>query len=146
MKKLFVFALVIAVVTLAGFWGGAKVCRMASGVGSSCFQGCDPSGAILSQDPAWRAYDSAFQNKTQTLCMQICRERAVLLDQIKNSSGPSLEISSKIDQIGQLQIALEKEVAQHIFEMKKRLPPDKAENFFRRLESRLRPFLDKNKK
>ncbi len=138
MKKLFVFTLVVSLVTLAGFWGGRQVCRMTSGMGSTCFPSCNPAGSILSQDPEWKALDTEFQDKTRALCMKICKERAALLEQIKIASEPTPEISARIEKIGQLQIDLEKQVAAHIFEAKKRMPPKNAKSFIRHLESQIR--------
>ena len=70
--------------------------------------------------------------------MKICKERAALLEQIKIASEPTPEISARIEKIGQLQIDLEKQVAAHIFEAKKRMPPKKAKSFIRHLESQIR--------
>ena len=123
MKKLLIFTVLISSLTLAGLWSGRKVCTVMSpadtGSIERAFSGL---GLSASETESLKKTESAFREELDTLCMQICQERANLLKQLKE--GISVENATrKVDAIGRLQILMEKKIINHLMELKKILTP-----------------------
>ena len=135
MKKLLIFTLIVSTVTLGGLWSGKKFCTMMS------MPAEDRSGQALyseigldaSQTQAVRKLEASFRKEADELCMQICRERMDLVDQMKDGRTSHETIDRKIEEIGQLQISLEKKVAAHILTINKSLTPSQSVAYLERI-------------
>jgi len=139
MKKLLFFAILISSLTLAGFWGGKKMC-MLMWPGS-----VNPSqswyfnlGLNNEQAESLKKMDFAFREKTDKICMRICKERIDLLNMMRNSKADPEAIYKKIEEIGTVQISLEKEIATHILQVKKDLTPEQSEAYLNKIREELR--------
>ncbi len=138
MKKLIIFTVLISAVTLAGFWGGRKVC-MLMWPGS-----VNPSGAWYfnlglspEQAESLKKLESGFRPDADKFCMRICKERMELLNLMRNPKAKPEEIYKKIEEIGALQVSLEKQIATHILEVKKDLTPEQSEAYLSRIQREL---------
>ena len=138
MRKLLIFTVLISAVTLAGFWGAKKVC-MLMWPGS-----LNPNriwysnlGLNPEQAESLKKVDSAFRGETDKVCMWICKERLELLNLMRNPKAKPEEIYKKIEEIGALQVSLEKQIATHILEVKKDLTPEQSEAYLNRIQREL---------
>ena len=138
MKKLLFFTAVIALVTLAGFFGGKKVCMM-MWPGS-----VNPSqawyfqlGLDAGQARELQGLESSFRKQADGLCMKICKERLALLRTMRQKDADPETVNHKIEEIGQLQFLLEKQIAAHILEVKKDLTPEQSQVYFDRIHQEL---------
>ncbi len=145
MKKLLFFTVLISAVTLAGFWGGRKVC-MLMWPGS-----VNPSGAWyfnlgLNQEQAesLKKLDSLFRKDTDKVCMRVCKERLELLNMMRDPKADPKVIYKKIEEIGALQVSLEKEIATHILKVKKDLTPEQSEAYLNTIRKELRESIKQN--
>src|SRR3989338_7299881 len=118
MKKLLIFTVIVAGLTLAGLWSGKKVCTMMSTTaGTRSNQALySEMGLDTSQIVSVKRQEASFRKEADAVCMKICQQRADLLEQIKTNRVSREAIDKKIEEIGALQIALEKKVIAHIFE------------------------------
>jgi Spy/CpxP family protein refolding chaperone len=139
MKKLLVFTVLVAAVTLAGFWGGRKVCMMLMWPGS-----VNPSqqwyfnlGLTAEQAASLKQLELSFRKDTDPLCIRICKERLELLKLMKSDRVDREAIYQKIEEIGALQTSLEKEIATHILEVKKDLTPEQSEVYIGHIREEL---------
>lgn len=139
MKKLLIFAVLISVVTLAGFWGGRKMCMM-MWPGS-----LNPSqswyfnlGLNPEQAQSLKNLDSAFRKDTDKVCMRICKERLDLLNMMRDPKTDPNAVYKKIEEIGALQVSLEKGIATHILKVKKDLSPEQSEAYLNTIRQELR--------
>ena len=134
MKKLLLFTASISVITLVGFFGGKEVCTMMSpmraGSSQSWYSGLGLSAA---QTESLKKTESSFRKNVDALCMRICQERADLLEQVKNGHMSSEIAYKKIEDIGQLQISLEKEVIAHILQVDKSLTPSQSKAYLEKI-------------
>lgn len=139
MKKLLIFTVLISAITLAGFWGGRKIC-MLMWPGS-----LNPSqswyfnlGMNAKQAESLKKLDSAFRKDTDKVCMRICKERLDLLNMMRDPNVKPDAVYRKIEEIGVLQISLEKEIATHILKVKKDLSPEQSEAYLNTIRQELR--------
>lgn len=65
--------------------------------------------------------------------MLICQERVRLLEQMKDKRVSSDILYRKTEEIGQLQISLEKKVIAHILEVDKSLTPSQSKAYLERI-------------
>lgn len=127
MKKIILFALLIAVVTTAGFWSARKVCPL-------CFipkQNHSYPKLELSgpQEKSVIQAENKFREYADKVCIKIC---ALRLEVIRMMAQPDVNkeaLNKKIEEVGQLQISLEKNVAEHVLEMKKHLTPEQSKQY-----------------
>ena len=135
MKKLIIFTVIVSVVTLGGLWSGRKFCTMISmPVGARSGQALySEMGLDASQTESVRKLEAVFRKEADTLCMRICRERVDLLKQLKDKRVSSGVIYAKVEEIGQLQISLEKKVIAHILQVNKTLTPSQSEAYLERI-------------
>lgn len=140
MKKLILFTALISAVTLAGFWGGRKVCMMLMWPGS-----VNPSAAWYfnlglspEQAESLKKLESGFRGHADQFCTRICKERLELLNLMRNPAAEPERIYKKIEEIGALQVSLEKQIATHILEVKKDLTPEQSQAYLNRIQEELR--------
>ena len=138
MKKLLVFTMLVSLVTLAGFFGGKKVCMM-MWPGS-----VNPSqawyfqlGLDARQARELQGLESSFRKEADGLCMKICQERLALLKMMRRKDTDPEAVNRKIEEIGQLQVLLEKQIAAHILEVKKDMTPEQSRVYFDRIHREL---------
>lgn len=138
MKKFFYFTLIVAVVTLAGFWGTRKICQS---VGMAPMHPTSQWYLSLKLDEReideFRQMEKAFHAKANPLCESICRMRLALFDRMQRGNSSASEAEAQIEEIGRLQVRLEKEIAAHIFEVKSKLNPAQQEIYFKQIRSGL---------
>ena len=145
MKKLLFFTVIISLVTLGGFFGGRKVCTM-MWPGS-----VNPSqawyfelGLNPQQAESLKKLETSFRDRTDKLCMTICEERLKLLNQMKDKSVDRQAVYRKIEEIGALQVSLEKEIATHILNVKDDLTPAQSQAYLDRIHEQFRDSLRKS--
>ena len=138
MRKLLFFAAFISVVTIAGFWGGQKVC-MLMWPGS-----VNPSrawyfnlGLNEQQAESLKRLESGFRKDADKFCMRICKERLELSNMMKDPKAKPELIYKKIEEVGALQVSLEKQIATHILQVKKDLTPEQSEAYLNRIHREL---------
>jgi len=137
MKKLLIFTLLIAAVTLAGLWSGRKVCTMMSPADSGAKQALNVAlGLSPAQTESFKKTESSFQKEIGTLCMQICREHANLLAQMKDGKISAQTADQKVEEIGGLQISLEKKIIAHIAQLDKILTPSQIKTYIDKIYQR----------
>jgi uncharacterized membrane protein len=138
MKKIVLLTLIISLATLAGYWGSKRIC----GLGSSCCPLKTRAFADLGLDPArqkqFDAMNLAFRKEADEICLRACRGRLEILDLIKQPGMDSEIISKKIEEVGALQILLEKKTAAHLLEVKKGLTPEQSVRYLARMDQELR--------
>ena len=138
MKKLLFFAILISGITLFGFWGGRKMC-MLMWPGS-----VNPSGAWYfnlglndKQADSLKRLESGFRKDADKFCMRICKERLELLNMMKDPKVKPDLIYKKIEEVGALQVSLEKQIATHILQVKNDLTPEQSEAYLNRIHREL---------
>lgn len=139
MRRLLLFAVLIAFVTLTGFWASQKMCSMAMCPMGYRAQGDGYSNLGLSakQVETLKKLDSAFRKSADQICIKVCKGRFELLRMLENPKADGKVIDQKVEEIGALQIALEKEVAKHILEVRKELTPEQTEKYLTQLRAKL---------
>ena len=145
MKKLLLFTTIISLVTLGGFFGGKKACMM-MWPGS-----VNPSqawyfelGLNKQQAESLKNLETSFRERTDKLCMTICAERLKLLNQMKGKNVDRPAVYRKIEEIGALQVSLEKEIATHILNVKDDLTPAQSQAYLDRIHEQFRDSLKKS--
>ena len=145
MKKLLIFSAVIAGVTLIGFWAGKKTCMM------MCQGPLKPNPYChfaLDLNPqqaqSLEKMESGFRKDADKICMQICKERWALVQLIGDKAASPDAINKKIEEIGAMQVSLEKEIAAHILEAQKTLTPQQSEAYLDRLKAELSQSIQKS--
>ena len=135
MKKLLIFTLIISSVTLGGLWSGKKFCTMMSmPVGARSSQAIySELGLDTSQTESVRRLEASFRKDADAMCMRICEERVRLLEQMKDKRVSPDVLYRKTEEIGQLQISLEKKVVAHILEVDKSLTPSQSKAYLERI-------------
>ena len=135
MKKLVIFTVLISAVTLGGLWSGRKFCTMVSmpagmrsGQALYSGMGLDPT-----QTESVNKFEASFRKEADALCMRICQERVRLLEQIKDKNVDPGTIDKKVEEIGQLQISLEKKVIAHILQVDKSLNASQSKEYLERI-------------
>ena len=139
MKKLLFLTVLISAMTLAGYWGGQKVCMMLMWPGS-----LNPSqawyfnlGLTPEQAQSLKQLESTFRKDTDKVCMRICKERLELLKLMRADKVDTEAVYKKIEEIGLLQVSLEKEIATHILEVKKDLTPEQSQSYLNHIREEL---------
>lgn len=123
MKKflfLVLFALVISLATLAAFCGGKQVCMMMSG-----------QSVLMSEKEA----DGPFLKEANALCMDICRERMNLMNLLGDKTARPEFIHKKVEEIGLMQTALERKIADHILAMRNRLSGEESQAYLKKIRA-----------
>lgn len=139
MKKLLIFTVLISVITLAGFWGGRKMCMlMWPGSVNPTQNWYFNLGLSPAQAESLKKLDSAFRKDTDKVCMRICKERLELLNMMRDPNIKPDAVYKKIEEIGTLQVSLEKEIATHILKVKKDLSPEQSEAYLNTIRQELR--------
>jgi hypothetical protein len=139
MKKLIMFTVLVSAVTLFGFWGASKICHMFMWPAT-----VNPSqawyfnlGLSPEQAESLKKLESSFRPNADQFCTRICKERLELLKLMRNPDATPDEIYAKIEEIGALQVFLEKQIATHILEVKKDLTPEQSDAYLKRIEREL---------
>ena len=139
MRKLLLFTVLISGVTILGFWGGRKACMHFMWPGS-----VNPSqawyfnlGLNPKQAEILKNLESGFRPDADKFCTRICKERLELLNLMRNPNTKPENIYQKIEEIGALQVALEKQIATHILEVKNDLTPEQSKAYLDRIEREL---------
>jgi len=139
MKKLIFFIALIALVTLGSFWGGKKMCMlMWPGSVNPSQNWYFALGLNSEQAEALKKLDGSFRQDADKLCMTICKERLELLNLIKAKNADQGVIHRKIEEIGKLQVLLEKQIANHILQVKKDLTPEQSNAYLERVHQEIR--------
>lgn len=139
MKKLIFFTILIALVTLGSFWGGKKVCMlMWPGSLNPSQSWYSAVGLSSEQADSLKKFDASFRQDADKLCMIICKERLEILNLMKSKNANQDAIYKKIEQIGDLQVFLEKQIASHILEVKKNLTPEQSQAYLDRVHQEIR--------
>ncbi len=133
MKKLLIFTLAVSIATLIGLWSGRKFCTMMPFVSSSSQALYSGMSLNSSQTESIRKLEDSFQKEADELCMKVCRERVDLISQIKNGQINREAIEKKVEEIGQIQILLEKQTAAHILDINKILTPSQSAVYLERI-------------
>ena len=145
MKKILMLSLVIAGATLIGFWGGKKTCMlMCQGplkANPYCHYALDLNPE---QAKSLEKLETSFRQDANKMCMQICKERWDLLRLMGDVSVSPDAINKKIEEIGAMQTALEKEIAAHILAAQKTLMPQQSQAYLARLKAELGQSIQKN--
>ena len=145
MRKLLLLTVVIAGVTLAGFWGGRKVCMLmwpGSLRPSQAWYG--HMGLSPSQTDALQKLDRAFREQTDRVCMKICRERLALLNLMRDPKADPQVIYHHIEEIGAIQVSLEKAIATHILTAKTVLTPVQSQAYLNRIQQQLHESIEQS--
>lgn len=136
MKKsiiLLFLVILIAAATLFSFWCGRQVCHAISGQ-KNLYAGMNLTSE---QQEKLKGIDAAFMKEADSVCMNVCRERVNLMNLVSAAQSDPALIHQKIDEIGSLQISLEKKVADHILEVKKTLTLQQSETYLKHLNEEL---------
>ena len=94
-------------------------------------------GMNAKQAEALKKLDSAFRKDTDNICMRICKERLDLLNMMRDPNVNSDAVYKKIEEIGAVQVSLEKEIATHILKVKKDLSPEQSEAYLNTIRQEL---------
>jgi len=138
MKKLILFTILISAVTAGSFWGSERLCMRMRAQDDFRF-GADWYAQLgLNKEEAgiFRKEDAVFRKETNRMCMELCKQRMELLDLLSRNAGES-KISQKMDSVGALQTALEKNMVKHILEIKSKLPGEKGKVYLAHLRQQL---------
>ena len=138
MKKLLIFAAVVAVATLLGFWGGMKTCVMMCGGMMKANPYCHYASDLDSgQAQSLGKLETDFRQGADKTCMRICKERWELLKLIEGNPADMQAINKEIEEIGAMQVSLEKDIAAHILEAQKTLTPQQSKAYMERMKAQL---------
>ena len=135
MKKLLIFTVIVSVVTLGGLWSGKKFCNMMSmPAGTRSGQALYAEmGLDASQTESVRKLEASFRKDADALCMRICQKRADLLKEMKDKHANQEVLYKRVEEIGQLQVVLEKKVISHILQVDKSLTPSQGKAYLERI-------------
>ena len=135
MKKLLILTLLVSFVTLGAFWMGKKTCGMMCSMGTQTQKAWYADlGLAAAQERSLRGSEASFRQKADSLCMQVCREKQNLLDSLADPNVDPKAVYQKIEQIGNLQTSLEKEVVVHIFNVQALLTPAQRKTYHDRIQ------------
>lgn len=138
MKRLLFLVALVSLVTLSGFWGAKKMCLMMWPGSLNPSQSWYYSlGLTPEQEASLKKIDALFRTKGDKLCMRICGERLGLLNLIRGKDPDRRLIHQKIEEIGRLQVELEKMIAEHILKVKNGLTPAQSEAYLHRVHEEL---------
>lgn len=138
MRKLIIFVAIVSAITLAGFWGGRKACMlMWPGSMNPSQNWYFALGLNAEQAKSLEKLESSFRKDTDDHCMKICKERLGLLRLISHKGANGEVVNRKIEEIGTLQVLLEKQIAAHILEVKKDLTPEQADAYLGHIRAEL---------
>ncbi len=138
MRKLFLLTVLISAITLVGFWGGKKACMLMWPGSVRPSQAWYFSlGLNPEQAQSLKRVDSAFRKDTDKLCMRVCKERLELLNLMRDPNVKPEVVYKKIEEIGALQVSIEKEIATHILKVKKDLTAEQSEAYLNTIRREL---------
>ena len=138
MKRFWIFTAAIACVTLIGFWGGKKTCILMCQGTLKANPYCHYASDLApEQAQSLGKLENSFRRGMDKTCMEICRERWALLSMMESNPADTDAINKKIEEIGAMQISLEKETAAHILEAQKTLTPQQSKAYVARLKAQL---------
>ena len=138
MKKIFIFTLLVSVVTLAGFWVAPKICMLMWPGSLHPNQSWTASlGLDARQAASLERLESSFRKESDKMCVTICGERMSLLRLMRAKPVDEKAVDGKIEEIGRLQIQLEKQIASHILEVKKGLTAEQSQAYLDRIQEDL---------
>lgn len=89
------------------------------------------------QSEALKRLDAGFQKSADQICIKVCKGRFELLKMLGDPKMDGKIIDQKVEEIGALQILLEKDVANHILEVRKELTPEQTEKYLTQLRVKL---------
>ena len=135
MKKLLVFTVIISAVTLGGFWSGKKFCTMMSmPAGARSGQALySEMGLDTSQTESVRKLEASFRKDADAICTRICQERVDLLKLMKDKRASQEALYRRVEEIGELHIALEKKFVTNVLEVDKSLTPSQSKAYLERI-------------
>lgn len=137
MKKilfLILFAALVSGATLASSWCGKQVCMMMSKAPMNLYSGLNLSAE---QETNLKQLDAKFKEEADPMCVRVCQGKTQLMNLLADKNNNKEAIDQKIEEVGALQTALEKKVADHILDVKKGLNPDQAAAYVARLDEGL---------
>ncbi len=138
MKKLLFFTILISAITLVGFWGGRKACMLMWPASLNPSQNWYYAlGLSPEQAESLKGIEGSFRKDADKMCMRICAERFELLNLMGKKDADAGAVNQKIEEIGGLQVLLEKQIASHILEVKKGLTPSQTEAYLNRIHREL---------
>jgi Spy/CpxP family protein refolding chaperone len=139
MKRLFFFAVLVSAVTAAGFWSTQRMCLMMKPRflmgGSGWYK---ETGLPAEKVQTVKELDAKLQKEVHHLCAEVCVKRSELLNLMRIGASDEPAVYGKIEEIGGLQVSLEKKIAAHLFELKKVLSPEESQKYFQQIEERLK--------
>ena len=91
-----------------------------------------------------KAKEASFRKGTDKLCVKICGLRLDLLSRIRQKGADQKAVYEKIEEIGRLQVLLEKEIATHILEVKKDLTREQSQAYLDRIHKELREAIERS--
>lgn len=94
-------------------------------------------GLSPAQAESLKEIEKSFRGDADKMCMTICRERLALLNLMGQKDVDPTEVNRKIEEIGGLQVLLEKQIASHILEVKKDLTPEQTQRYLDRIHREL---------
>lgn|SRR3989338_4738627 len=144
MKKILIFAAVVSLIAVGGYWSGQKACRMMMTRMMTSQDLYKELGLDAGQAAKLKALDAAFQKSADGVCLKICRERQALIDLMKDKRTTEAALHAKIDAIGRLQTNFEKQTASHVLAVRGLLTPDQAERYLKRVEGQFQQALKKS--
>ncbi len=142
MKKilfLILFAALVSGATLASSWCGKQVCMMMSKAPMNLYSGLNLSAE---QETNLKQLDAAFKEEADAMCTRVCQGKMQLMDLIADKNSAQTVIDQKIDEVGAIQTALEKKVANHILDVKKSLNEEQSAAYVTRLDEELQKSME----
>src|SRR3989338_884258 len=122
MKKLILLTAIVSLATLAGFWGFKRSCSLCSLKGHFGATSTTKDLQLTRDQQKWfTPLETRFQKQIEGICMQICDKRMEVVDLMSEPGVQSGALHQKIEAVGALQILLEKQIADHVLEVKKGL-------------------------
>ncbi|GEM_PF-1169316 len=149
MKKLIfiiLFAAVISIAVFTSFWSVKHVCSLMMS-GQSSISGLKDYSALNlkpDQESALRQMETKYQKEVLPICMTICRERMNLVNMMADKNIDPALIHKKIEEIGKIQIGLEKTTADHIVEIGTILTPEQSQAYFKDIRRELQNSIAQN--
>lgn len=132
MKKIILFVALVSLVTATGYWVAQKACTsMDKGEGGKWYEsiGLNKNDSVL-----FEKSDARFRSEMDKVCTSICKERVDLIKMMKDPNLDRKAIERKIEQIGQMQTELEKQIAVHILDVTQKLPAEHRQAYIETIE------------
>ncbi len=133
MKKIILFVALISLVTVAGYLVAQKAC-ISIGTKSQGERWYENIGLSKNDSALFKDSDALFRTEMDKVCTRICKERADLIKMMKDPNPDRNAIERKIEQIGKMQIELEKQIAVHILDVTQKLPAEHRQAYIQTIE------------